>query len=47
MREGVYGNHGWTVDGDLEELDRLSVSPSIDMRAIWHGFLKHGELSPA
>ena len=46
MREGVYGSHGWKVDGDLENLSIFSVFPSIDMRAIWHGHLLNGQLTP-
>lgn len=44
---------GWQITGDLDHLDELTVSPSIDVyhsengrrvRTIWHGHLTKGRL---
>jgi len=44
LGSGGWGPSGWQVSG---ELPRLTVSPSIHVVGVWHGWLRDGVLVPA
>lgn len=42
MKDGVPGLAGWSVAG---EAPRLTLTPSVDIKGGWHGYIRDGEIS--
>ncbi len=42
-RDGKEFEPGWTVTGDPEN---LTLSPSVNLEGIWHGFISNGSFTP-
>jgi len=43
ITDSVMHEPGWTVSG---EPDSLTLSPSVNVKGVWHGFISNGSLSP-
>jgi hypothetical protein len=43
ITDGVSHEPGWTVSGEPES---LTLTPSVDVKGVWHGFISNGSFSP-